>query len=84
MQRRQFQACSFAALIALATTRAQALSLGGLRNADASSGVKAALERVNLRVPGVGRRTEGGRGTATLTPQALAEAKARDTDRKAG
>ena len=45
MQRRQFQACSFAALIALATTRAQALSLGELSNADASSGVKAALEQ---------------------------------------
>ena len=45
MQRRQFQASGFAALILLATTRAQALTLAGLSNADASSGVKAALEQ---------------------------------------
>ncbi|ABM43879.1 conserved hypothetical protein [Acidovorax sp. JS42] len=53
MQRRQFQACSFAALIALATTRAQALSLGELSNADASSGVKAALEQGALAAVGL-------------------------------
>ena len=45
MQRRQFQTSGLAALILLATTRAQALSLGDLSNADASSGVKAALEQ---------------------------------------
>ena len=53
MQRRQFQACSYAALIALATTRAQALSLGELSNADASSGVKAALEQGALAAVGL-------------------------------
>ena len=48
MQRRQFTltgAGTLGALILLATTQARALSLPGLSNADASSGVKAALEQ---------------------------------------
>ena len=53
MQRRKFQACGFAALILLATTRAQALSLADLSNADASSGVKAALEQGALAAVGL-------------------------------
>ena len=53
MQRRKFQACGFAALILLATTRAQALSLADLSNADASSGVKAALEHGALAAVGL-------------------------------
>jgi hypothetical protein len=53
MQRRQFQACGLAALILLATTRAQALTLGELSNADASNGVKAALEQGALAAVGL-------------------------------
>ena len=48
MQRRLFTltgAGTLGALILLATTQARALSLPGLSNADASSGVKAALEQ---------------------------------------
>ncbi len=48
MQRRQFTltgAVALCALLLLATTQARALSLPGLSNADASSGVKAALEQ---------------------------------------
>ena len=59
MQRRQFQASGFAALILLATTRAQALTLAGLSNADASSGVKAALEQGALAAIGLLGRSGG-------------------------
>ena len=48
MQRRQFTltgAGALGALLLLATTQARALTLPGLSNADASSGVKAALEQ---------------------------------------
>ena len=48
MQRRQFTltgAGTLGALLLLATTQARALTLPGLSNADASSGVKAALEQ---------------------------------------
>ena len=48
MQRREFNLAGIStigALVLLATTQARALSLPGLSNADASSGVKAALEQ---------------------------------------
>lgn len=48
MQRREFTLAgvsALGALLLLATTQARALSLSGLSNADASSGVKAALEQ---------------------------------------
>lgn len=53
MQRRQFQASGLAGLILLATTRAQALSLSDLSSADASIGVKAALEQGALAAVGL-------------------------------
>lgn len=56
MQRREFTLAgmgTFGALILLATTQARALSLSGLSNADASSGVKAALEQGAIAAVGL-------------------------------
>lgn len=59
MQRREFNLAGIStigALVLLATTQARALTLSGLSNADASSGVKAALEQgVNLAVSLLGQ-----------------------------
>ena len=59
MQRREFTLTGISAigaLVLLATTQARALTLSGLSNADASSGVKAALEQgVNLAVSLLGQ-----------------------------
>jgi len=75
MQRRQFQACGLAALILLATTRAQALTLGELSNADASNGVKAALEQgaveAQSRIAGLGTDLESARTRLNATLQEL-------------
>ena len=56
MQRREFTLAgigTFGALILLATTQARALTLSGLSNADASSGVKAALEQGAIAAVGL-------------------------------
>lgn len=56
MQRREFTLAgvsALGALLLLATTQARALSLSGLSNADASSGVKAALEQGALAAVGL-------------------------------
>ena len=56
MQRREFTLAgigTFGALILLATTQARALTLPGLSNADASSGVKAALEQGAIAAVGL-------------------------------
>lgn len=56
MQRREFTLAGMGtvgALVLLATTHARALSLGDLSNADASSGVKAALEQGALAAVGL-------------------------------
>lgn len=56
MQRREFTLAgmgTFGALILLATTQARALSLSGLSNADASGGVKAALEQGAMAAVGL-------------------------------
>ena len=56
MQRREFTLTGmgvFGAWLLLATTQARALSLGDLSNADASSGVKAALEQGALAAVGL-------------------------------
>ena len=56
MQRREFTLAgigTFGAFILLATTQARALSLSGLSNADASSGVKAALEQGAIAAVGL-------------------------------
>ena len=45
MQRRQFPGLSLATLLALAQMRAHALDLSALTNADASSGLRTALEK---------------------------------------
>lgn len=56
MQRREFTLAgmgTFGALVLLATTQARALSLSGLSNADASSGIKAALEQGAIAAVGL-------------------------------
>ena len=56
MQRREFTLTGMGtvgALVLLATTQARALSLGDLSNADASSGVKAALEQGAMAAVGL-------------------------------
>ena len=56
MQRREFTLAGMGtvgALVLLATTQARALSLGDLSNADASSGVKAALEQGAMAAVGL-------------------------------
>jgi hypothetical protein len=56
MQRREFTLAgmgTIGALVLLATTQARALSLSGLSNADASSGVKAALEQGAIAAVGL-------------------------------
>ena len=56
MQRREFTLTGLGtvgALVLLATTQARALSLGDLSNADASSGVKAALEQGAMAAVGL-------------------------------
>ena len=62
MQRREFNLTGIStmgALVLLATTQARALTLSGLSNADASSGVKAALEQgVTIAVGLLGRVIE--------------------------
>ena len=62
MDRRQFNgACgsSVAALILLTHARAHALSLGDLTNAEASSGLKTALEKGALAAVGLLGKTDG-------------------------
>lgn len=62
MQRRQFNhtaVSAIALLIAAATEHANALSLGDLTNADASAGVKAALEKGALAAVGLLGKPDG-------------------------
>lgn len=62
MDRRQFHqasTASLAALIAAAYGQAHALSLGELSNADASAGIKAALEKGALAAVGLLGKTDG-------------------------
>lgn len=62
MDRRHFQirsACALAALIGLAHERAHALSLGDLTSAEASQGLKTALEKGALAAVALLGRTDG-------------------------
>lgn len=62
MDRRQFgsvSGCGFAAWLLLAHTQARALSLGDLSNAEASQGLKAALEKGALAAVNLLGRTDG-------------------------
>lgn len=62
MDRRHFQirsVCALAALIGLAHERAHALSLGDLTSAEASQGLKTALEKGALAAVGLLGRTDG-------------------------
>lgn len=69
MNRRQFNrhsALSLAALIVLAHTQARALSLGDLTNAEASTGLKTALEKGALAAVALLGKTDGFLGNAKV------------------
>ena len=69
MDRRQFGVCSsggFAALVLLAHAQAQALTLGDLTNAEASTGLKTALEKGALAAVALLGKTDGFLGNAKV------------------